>query len=165
MLSRFLVGLDIGTSSIKVAVAERRGQKIALRALFKEPSLGLRKGVLYDLAETVPAMSRSLEAVKKLSRQALRNVYINIGTPQIKVQHSRGIIAVARADNEIYADDIERAIKASEAVSVSPNRLVIHNVTKEYIVDGVADILDPLGLTGTRLEVSSLVIDAFVPHV
>ncbi len=165
MATRFIVGLDIGTSATKVSVAELRNGKIILRALYKEPGAGLRHGAICDLAEAVPAVSRALEQVKRINKSALKSVYANIGTPQIKVQHSHGIVAVSRADNEIYQDDIDRAIKASEAVTLAPNRMVIHNVTKEFVVDGVADISHPLGLSGSRLEVNSVIIDAFGPHV
>lgn len=166
MASRFIVGLDIGTSTTKVAVAELRNEKIILKELYKEPSAGLRHGAVCDLAEAVPSVSRALERVKKLGRGVLRRVYANIGTPQIKVQHSKGIVAVSRADNEIYQDDIDRAIKASETViNLAPNRMIIHNVQKEFIVDGVPDITNPLGLSGSRLEVGSVIIDAFTPHI
>lgn len=165
MASRFIVGLDIGTASTKVAVAELRNGKIILRELYKEPIAGLRHGAVCDLAEAVPAVSRALERVKKLGRGVLRRVFANIGTPQIKAQHSKGIIAVSRADNEIYQDDMDRAVKASEAVNLSPNRMLVHNITKEFVVDGVPDIVNPLGLSGSRLEVGSVIIDAFAPHV
>lgn len=163
--SKLVVGLDIGTAGIKVAVAENRGGLPALKAVFKETSAGMRKGVIVDLGETAAAVSKVLGEVKKISRRALKTVYVNIGTHQIKSQISRGIVAVSRADSEIYKDDIERVMKASQAVDLSPNRMIIHNVTREYIVDGVGDITDPLGLAGNRLEVSTVVIDAFSPHV
>jgi cell division protein FtsA len=92
-------------------------------------------------------------------------MYVNVGTPQIHTQHSKGIVAVSRADSEIYQDDIDRAVKASQAINLAPNRMIVHNVTREYIVDGVGDIIDPLGLSGNRLEVTGLIIDAFAPHV
>lgn len=163
--SKFITGLDIGTSSIKVAVAENRGGRPALKAVFKEPSAGVRKGVIVDLGETASAVSKALNEVKKIARGALKCIYVNIGTHQVKSQISRGIIAVSRADNEIYKDDILRSEKASQAVNLLPNRMIIHNVTREFIVDGVGDIVDPLGLTGNRLEVSSVIVDAFSPHV
>jgi cell division protein FtsA len=165
MSSQFLAGLDIGTSNIKAVVAERFNGKLIPRYFYKEESSGLRRGAIVDAGEVSPLVAKILGEFKKVSRHALSNVYVNIGTSQIKAQHSRGIVAVSRADAEIYPEDIDRAIKAAEAINVGPNRMVIHNVTREYIVDGVADISDPLGLTGNRLEVNSLVIDAFAPHV
>jgi len=161
----FITGLDIGTSSIKLAVAERRAHRPALLHVFKEPCGGMRKGAITEIAEVSQAINRTLTEAKKISKSALKRVYVSIGTPQVKIQSSRGIVAVSRADAEIYQDDIERAKRASEAVNLPQNRTIIHTLVKEYVVDGVGDIADPLGLSGSRLEVQSLIIDAFAPHV
>jgi cell division protein FtsA len=165
MASRFIVGLDIGTCAIKVAVVEHKGEKMVLHSIFKEPSTGLRRGSVFDPAETAPAVSRALDSIKKISKSALRNIYVNLNTHQARVQSARGIVAVSRVDNEIFEDDVERAKKASQAVSALPNYVLVHNLTKEYIVDGVPEIESPLGLSGSRLEVQSLIVDAFAPHV
>lgn len=165
MPSNFVTGLDIGTSSIKIAVAENIGDKSCLRLVAKMPSAGMRKGVIVDLAEASQAIGKAIAEVKKFSRPAAKNIYLNIGSPQVKVQAGRGIVAVSRADAEIYKDDVERVVKASEAVNLAPNRTIIHNIKKEFIVDGIGDIADPIGLSGSRLEVHSLIIDAFAPHV
>lgn len=165
MSSTYVIGLDIGTSMIKAAVAEIRNNRPILRAVFKEPSVGLRRGAVVEIGEVSPAISRLLGEVKKNYKPALKTIFVNIGSSQVKAQNSRGIVAVSRADSEIYRDDIEKVIRASQAVNLAPNRLIIHNVTREFIVDGVGDITDPLGLSGNRLEVNCLVIDAFAPHV
>lgn len=165
MSSSFVTGLDIGTSSIKVAVAENKKGKPVVRALFKELSCGLRRGVIVELAEASQAISAALLRVKAISRAAANNIYVNIGTPQAKTQQSRGIVAVSRSDNEIYQDDIDKVVKASQAINLPPNRSIIHNITREFVVDGIGNIDDPLGLSGSRLEVNSLIVDAFSPHI
>ncbi len=165
MGKNFIVGLDLGTSSIKVAIAEKRKGAPALRAVFKENSLGFQRGSIFDLTEASQAIGRVLNEVRKISRGALKNVYVNIGTPQVKVQNSKGVVAVSRADNEIYKDDVERVVRASQAINLGVNRTIIHTVTRDFMIDGIGDIADPLGLSGNRLEVNTLVVDAFTPHV
>ncbi len=161
----FITGLDIGTSSLKVIVAEYRGGKPVILYAHEEPSFGMRKGAVIDLGEASQSINRALFEVKKISKSALKNIYVSIGTPQAKMQASRGIVAVSRADAEIYQDDVDRAVRASQAVNLPQNRTIIHTLTKEFMVDGVGDIIDPLGLSGSRLEVQSLIIDAFSPHI
>ncbi|MCR4328148.1 MAG: cell division protein FtsA [Patescibacteria group bacterium] len=165
MTSSFITALDIGTSSIKVVVAENVHGRPVIRFVHREQSAGVRKGAVADITEASHAVSRVLSEVRRVSRPALKNLYLAIGTTHAKVQTSRGIVAVSRADTEIYQDDVDRAVKAAQAVNLLPNRTIIHNVTREFIVDGVGDIADPLGLSGSRLEVGSFVIDAFTPHV
>jgi cell division protein FtsA len=161
-----IAGLDIGSHNIKLIVAEigKRGEMKILKVL-KAPSRGVRRGSIYDMDEAALATSDMFSMLRKDFRAASRNIYVNVNGPQISSRSSKGIIAVSRADNEIYKDDIDRVIKASQAISISPNRKIIHTITREFIVDGVKDILDPQGLVGNRLEVESVIIDAFSSYL
>ncbi len=164
-MAEIITGIDIGTSEIKVVVAENRNGHPNVLKVFKELSLGLKKGAVTDLTETVQALSRVFPQIRDVSKSAVKNIYVNIGTAQVRAQHSRGVAAVSRADSEIYQDDIDRVIRASQILNLGSNRMIVHTITKEFIVDGVPDITEPVGLGGSRLEVTTLVIDAFEPHV
>ncbi len=161
----FVTGLDIGTTSIKVVVAEVRDGKPVIVHASSEPTFGMRKGAVVDIGEASQSVRRALDPVKQFSKNALKNIFISIGTPQVKMQASRGIVAVSSANGEIYQGDVDRAVKASQAINLGQNRTIIHTLTKEFIVDGVGDISDPLGLIGSRLEVQSFILDCFMPHV
>ncbi len=161
----FLVGLDLGTATIKAVVAENKKGTLLIRSIFKEPSLGFQKGSIFDLTEASQSIGSVVSAIRKIHNGALKNIYVNIGTPQVKAQNSKGVVAVSRADNEIYKDDVDRVVRASQAVNLGPNRTIIHTITRDFVIDGVGDIFDPLGLSGNRLEVNSMVVDAFTPHI
>jgi cell division protein FtsA len=90
---------------------------------------------------------------------------VNVGGANVETQNSKGIVAVSRADSEIFSEDIDRVVKASQAVNIGLNRMILHTLTREFLVDGIGDISDPLGMTGNRLEVNSIIIDAFRPAV
>jgi cell division protein FtsA len=164
-MAEIITGIDIGTSGIKVVVAENRNSHPAILKVFKESSSGLKKGAITDLTEAVQALSRIFPQIRDISRAAVKNIYVNIGTAQVRAQHSRGVVAVSRADSEIYQDDVDRVVRASQILNLGSNRMIVHTITKEFIVDGVGDITEPVGLGGSRLEVTTLVIDAFEPHI
>ncbi|MFH0890409.1 MAG: cell division protein FtsA [Candidatus Liptonbacteria bacterium] len=163
--AQVILGLDIGTAEIKVAIAENREGRPALLSVFKQPTAGLRKGAVVDLAEASSAVAKALFEAKKICRPALKKIYVNIGTHQVKAQLSKGIVAISRSDSEIYQDDVDRVIQLSQSINLSANRMIVHNITREFILDGVPDVADPVGLGGSRLEVSSVIVDAFAPHV
>ncbi len=165
MAKSMVLGLDIGSSQIKAVLAEATGDKLRIITGFSRPSLGLRKGTVVEIDEVTKNIGELLNEVRLVSKPAVKNIYLNVGITDIRAQISRGIIAVARANSEIHEDDIERVIQASQAINLPPNRMIIHTITREFIVDGVNDIRDPLGMLGSRLEVSSLVVDAFSPAV
>lgn len=161
-----LTALDFGSHQLKGVVAEiTRDGKITVLKVFKKPSLGIRKGEIAVLEEATHALHQALHEVKRFNRAALKHIFINVNGNSVHLQASRGIVAVSRPDNEILEEDVTRVIKASQAITISPNRMILHTITREYIVDGVRDIADPLGMIGNRLEVNSLIVDAFRPSV
>lgn len=165
-MNNYIVGLDVGTHSIKAAVAEvKKNGKLSLVRLLKMPSAGMKRGIVDDIPEATRAINQVLSEVRQISKNAIKNIYLGVGSPDFKVQHSRGIVAVSRADSEIYKDDIERAVEASQAVKLPLNRMVVHAVTKQFVVDDMMDVRDPLGMVGNRLEVQSLIIDSFAPAI
>jgi len=166
MTQNFLAGLDIGSATVKAAVAEvKKGGKLALVKIFKMPSRGMRKGMVDEPAEVTGAVNQVLGELKKDFRAAHKNVFLNTGSAQVRTQASRGIVAVARADYEICQDDIDRVTQASQAIKLPPNRMILHSLVREFVVDGVGEIKDPLGMIGNRLEANVLLVDAFSPAI
>jgi cell division protein FtsA len=165
MAQSIVLGLDIGSQRIKAVIAEASKEKMRLIAGFVRPSAGLRRGVVVEMDELIRALTDLFSEIKLTSKSALKNIHLNVDISDSRCQTSKGIIAVARANSEIHEDDIERVIQASQAIGLPNNRMILHNITREFIVDGVSDIRDPLGMLGSRLEVSSLIIDAFSPAV
>lgn len=166
MSQKFITGLDIGSSSLKAAIGEMKGDgQVSLIKVLKTPSSGMRKGSVGDLSELTRSLNVMFSEIKKVSKDALKNIYINVGSSDIRTQSSKGIVAVSRADNEIHQDDIDRAIQASQAINLGGNRMILHAIIREYVIDGIGGIREPLGMTGSRLEVNSLIIDAFGPGI
>ncbi len=165
-MANLITGLDIGSANIKCVVAEpQKGGTLSVVTAFKQPSVGIRHGVIVDTEDALGALDAVVSDLQRISKAATRNVLVGFQSPDVRARTSRGVAAVARADKEIQADDIERVTQASRAVKMMPNSFVIHNVVKEYFVDEVGDILDPLGMTGSRLEVVTLIVEGFTPQV
>lgn len=161
---RSFLALDPGSQHVKVAIAEVRDKgKASIARLFTVPSAGIRKGGVDDLVGAVRSMSAVFHEVRRTHPESIKHIFLGIGSPTIKVQASKGIVAVSRADYKIYQDDIDRVTQASQAVNLLPNRVVVHSLTNQFVVDGVTDITDPLGMVGNRLELNSLIIDVFSP--
>jgi cell division protein FtsA len=160
-----VTGLDIGTTSIKAVVAKYESDRAEVLGVVEMPSAGLRNGAVVEIPEAAQAIRKVFIELEKIDKSARKNVFANIGSAQVKTQSSKGIVAVSSADNQIYQSDMDRVVRASQAVNLSQNRKIIHTLIKEFIVDGMGDIDDPVGLSGSRLEVQSLILDVFSPHI
>jgi len=153
-----VAGLDIGNSKIACCLGVQREGITDIVGYGSVPCLGLRRGIVVDIEETVSAISSCLEETERMSGFAVDSVYVGIGGTHIESEDSRGIVAVSKADGEINEDDVKRVINAARTVSLPPNREILHVVPKTFVVDGQGGIKDPVGLSGVRLEVEAHVI-------
>lgn len=168
MSKNAILALDIGSNTIKGLIAERgegpASGKVMLLSVITRPSRGIRRGVITDMDAAVEEIHGVLQTAREISKNSVRNIYLNIGGADVKSQVSKGIVAVSRASGEIHRDDVDRVLEASQAVNLPSNRMIIHTINREFIVDGVS-VENPLGMAGARLEVVSFLIDAFKPNV
>ncbi|MDP1689159.1 MAG: cell division protein FtsA [bacterium] len=161
-----IAALDIGSQNIKVLVGDtKKDGTIRLLRILKMPAEGMRRGTISDLDDAAASVGDAIQILRKEYRVASKNIFVSVNGPQVASHISKGIIAVSRADSEIYQDDVDRVVKASQAINISPNRKIIHTITREFIVDGIHDVQDPAGLVGSRLEVESVVIEVFATYL
>ncbi len=163
---QYIVGLDIGTHTIRVVQGKvEESGKINIIGAAAVPAVGLRRGVIVDIDEAVSSISAALERVERMTGVPVSIANVAVGGNHIACIDSKGVIAVSRADGEISENDVVRVIDASQAISIPPNREVIHVIPKTFTLDGQAGIKDPLGMTGIRLEVETILIHGATPFL
>lgn len=162
-----IVGLDIGSCFIRTVIAKLRADqsKPQIIGSSQVPSFGLRRGVVVDLEEAVKNISQSVQETERSSGLSVERAYVSLSGNHITSRISKGVVAVSRADGEISQEDVNRAIQAASAVSMLPNREIIHIIPRSFSVDEQTGIKDPVGMTGVRLEVDTLVIEGASPFI
>lgn len=156
-----IIGLDIGTTSIQAVVASKKKMQETPQVIGwgEAASRGLRKGVVVDIEEAAIAIREAFQKAVNHAGIKSNEAIISVGGSNVFVRPSKGVVIVSRADREISREDIQRALVQAEAIPASPNREVLHNLAREWIVDGERGIKDPLGMTGVKLEVDTLIIE------
>lgn len=157
---RILVGIDVGTYKIVTVIAKVSENTIHVLGASEVKSLGIRKGQVVDIDEAVGAINTSLEAAERMAGYSASRVLVSLGGSQIECQNSRGVVAVSTPEGEISASDLGRVIDAAKAVSLPSTREIIHVLPRSFIVDGQEGIKDPVGMSGTRLEVDTHIVTA-----
>ena len=158
-----IAGLDIGSAAIKIAVANfaRRGPDagvLQLLGVVSSPSEGVGKGAITSIEDVVSSVSACLEKAEQVVSQPIENVWAGFSSAQLMTQNSHGYVIVSKADNEITAQDVERALDSSKSISTPLNYEILHVSPRSFNVDGQLGIKDPVGMTGIRLEVDSKII-------
>lgn len=164
---RILASLDIGSAKIRTVVAVVDGgveQRVPnVIGVGISPSMGIRKGHVIDVEELIHNIISSLEDAERMAGVPIHHVFAGMSGSHIESFDSRGVIAVSGA--EIVVDDVARVLEAAQAVSIPPNRRILHIEPKSYAVDEQRGIKNPVGMTGIRLEVEAHIVTGHIQHV
>ena len=160
-MEELIVGLDIGTSKICAVVGEVRPDgMVDIIGMGSHPSIGLRKGMVINIENTVNSIKEAIEEAETMAGCEISSVYAGIAGGHIKGFNSHGVIALK--NREVGTRDIERVIDAARAVAIPMDREVIHTLPQEFIVDDQGGISDPSGMSGVRLEVKIHIVTGAV---
>ncbi|MBD3309417.1 cell division protein FtsA [candidate division KSB3 bacterium] len=158
-----IAGLDVGTTKICTIVGEVNDEhRIDIIGIGSAPSRGLRKGVVVNIEGTVKSIEKAVKEAELMAGVDLNTVFVGIAGSHIKGINSRGVVAVSGKNKEISKHDVKRAIDAARAVAIPVDREVLHILPQEYIIDDQDGIIEPLGMSGVRLEVEVHIITAAV---
>ena len=160
-----VVGLDIGTSMIRVAIGEIDPEtgNIRIAGTASRKSAGLRNGVIVNIEDAKNAIKETIDAAEQNAGTTVESVITAIGGSQIESQNSRGTVPVSTANKstkEITRSDVERVIECATAIKVPDDREKLHVIPQNYIVDGIGGIDDPIHRMGTRLEAEVHIVTA-----
>ncbi len=164
---QIVVGLDIGSCYIRTVVAKIKpdSTRPQVVGVSQVPSFGLRRGVVVDIDEVSKCISQAVQEVERSSGIPIERVSVSVSGNHIEAKPSKGVVAVSRADGEVSKEDVERAISAASAISVSPNREIFHVLPRGFMVDNQNSIKDPAGMNGVRLEVDALIVEGSKPFI
>lgn len=164
--SHLITGLDIGTSAIKILIAEKKKRESSPEIVYlsQEPSFGVRKGVVINPQKVSEIIRILLDRAEADTGRNIDSVYVNIGGSHLFCSFSRGTVSVSRADGRISQEDVNRVMEAAKTFSLPFNREILDVFPKEFIVDGQSKTKEAVGLQGVRLETEVLVVGGFTPY-
>lgn len=156
-----VASLDIGTSSIKAALAEiTPGRDINLLGISQVASSGLKKGNIVDIEGTARAIENCLNELERLTGIQIYNALIGFSGISIDTVNNHAVVAVGNPSYEITPDDKERVLQSACNISLPPDKTLLQVIERQYIVDGYDGIKDPVGMVGSRLEAEVSIITA-----
>ena len=152
----FFTGLDIGTSSIKVLVAELVDGEVNVIGVSNAKSKGVKDGIIVDIEAAATAIKSAISQAEEKAGISIKSVNVGLPANLLQVEPTQGMIPVTSDTKEITDQDVENVVKSALTKSMTPDREVITFVPEEFVVDGFQGIRDPRGMMGVRLEMRGL---------
>ncbi|MBF0206982.1 MAG: cell division protein FtsA [Oligoflexia bacterium] len=174
-----IVGIDVGTTKICTIVGKydcdaigsghlgggaptslstSSHPKLRIIGIGNVPSLGLKKGMVVNLDKTIFSIKNSIREAKKATKIEIDEAYISVAGIHIGSFNNQAEIMIRNSSGIITLRDVERAIEEVKNVVIPEDRKILHVIPQEFRVDGISGIKNPVGMCGTKLEISSHII-------
>jgi len=161
MEDKIIVGLDIGTTKICVIVGKKNEYgKLEILGMGKAVSDGVIRGIVTNIDKTVRAIEKAIAEASEQSGIEINVVNVGIAGQHIKSAVHHGGITLENQDDEITIEDIARLTSDMHRIVTPPGSEIIHVMPQDYIVDYEDGIMDPVGMTGVKLEADFHIITA-----
>ena len=146
-----VVGLDIGTSKISVAVGEiTPDNQLSIVGVGNQPARGMDKGGVNDLNLVIQSIQRAINEAELMADCCISSVYLGISGKHISCQNENGMVPIN--DQEVIQEDVDNVIHTARSVPISAERRMLHVLPQEYSIDCQDGIKSPIGMSGVRME-------------
>jgi cell division protein FtsA len=153
--SQLVAALDLGSTRVVALIAEVGGDArdpvAKILGFGLERSNGVRRGVVRDIEETTRAIAKAMKDAQRMAGVEVGTVYCGIAGEHVAGRSSHGMVSVT--GDEIRTSDVARVNDMASNVSFGRDHELLHAIPQEYLIDQQAGINEPIGMTGSRLEV------------
>ena len=165
--SRYAVGIDVGTKNVRCVIGyiDADGDAPKIVGVGTAPNSGMRKGIVTNLAGPAEAIDTALGAAERMSGHQVKTAVLSVNGSHLTSIKADGMITVGTTDNEVTPEDIVRLEDMATTGKIAQNREILEIVAHSYRLDGQDNIKDPIGMTGTRLEIKANVVSGLLPHI
>ncbi len=152
------VGLDIGTTSIKVIAAEVNSGQMSVIGMGNQHSSGLSRGVIVDIDQAAAAIQTAVQQAADKASITINQVVVGVPASLLQIERVTGMIAVGETSKEITDADVRNVAATAMMRNLPPEREVIAVIPSQFTVDGFDGIQDPRGMIGVRVEMRGLLL-------
>ena len=161
MDDKIIVGLDIGTTKICVIVGRmNKYGKLRILGMGRASSDGVMRGIVTNIDKTVQSIKKALDEASEQSQIDIKVVNVGIAGQHIRSMTQHGSITKENSDDEISEEDVKRLSNDMYRTVTQPGDEIIHVMPQDYSIDYESGIIDPIGMTGVRLEADFHIITA-----
>jgi cell division protein FtsA len=160
--SSIQVSCDIGTSAIKVVVAQVEKDSINILGVGTAQSKGIKKGIISDMQRIVESIKEAVAQAERMSDLKINKVHVGIGALYSEIHQCQGVTTIRPQNTEITYEHLDEVRNDAERVHIGQDREMIDLIPLKYKVDNVEGIEDPRNIVGNRLEMDSILISGLV---
>ncbi|MBM4363940.1 MAG: cell division protein FtsA, partial [Deltaproteobacteria bacterium] len=156
---RILCGLDIGTTKVCLLVARvEPDAELEIVSTGYALSRGLKKGLVVDIEDAAASIRRAADEAELKAGVSIDWVVVGVSGDHVQSFNCHGAVSIDSKHHEVTPEDVAQVVHAARSIPIPPEREVVHVLPQEFFLDSRGDIVNPVGLTGSRLDVDVHVV-------
>jgi cell division protein FtsA len=153
------VGLDAGSSRTRCLILALEGDQVRCLSYGLAVSAGWTKGRITDQEAVSESIRAAVTDAERGAQLPVDAVTIGVGGASVRGMQSRGLYEFGRP-REIDQDDLIYAVEMASDVLLERDRLILHSLPQDFILDGRAGFRKPNRAVCSRLEANVHIITA-----
>ncbi len=162
---RLISVLDIGTTKSCVLVAQADAASYQIVGYGMASSFGMKKGAVTDINKLSGSINNAVINAEKMCKAKLKEVSISVTGHHIFTIINRGEIEIASKDGIITDADVNKAIESAINCRLPPDKMILHSIPRNFTVDGIREVENPVGMKGKRLGANVTLIIGNISHI
>ena len=148
----YIVAIDLGTSNVVIAVAERAaGGRLALRCVVSKPSQGVKAGMITNIEQVSNAIKSAVDAVNEALGVRITEAYTGISGDFVRCARHTDHVFTSDPQNGVNRTDVEALFERMRNVQAPDDETIMERIPQNYLVDENQEVADPVGSFGKRL--------------
>lgn len=159
-MNKLYTGIDIGTNSIKIIVAEKINDQFKVIAKEEEKSEGLKRGIIVDPKKVANSVYKCVKKIETILGVPIKKVVACIPTDDCIFNIVSGKIQTLD-ENYVTGEDINRLLKEAISDHINDGYELVTAMPIGFKLDDSRMVKDPKGLASKSLE--SRIVITMVP--
>ncbi|MBI5727783.1 MAG: cell division protein FtsA, partial [Ignavibacteriales bacterium] len=166
MMSTIVCGLDLGTTKVCAVIAEiLSDRKFRVLGYGVSPSEGLTKGIVINISRTADSIREAVQIASEQAGIPVQAINVGVAGEHIMSLRHRNFINIVNDEHEITKHDLERLEEDVRRMRIPLDMQILHVIPEEFIVDSSVSVIDPVGMSASKLEETNHVVLASVPAI
>ncbi len=165
-IDNYITGLDLGTTKVCAVIAQPiNDREIRILGFGVAKSEGLHKGLVANIWKTADAVKEAVAIASNQAGLVVTEVNVGVAGEHISSMRHRNFVTITNDEHEITQDDLKRLEDDVRRIRIPMDMQILHVIPEEFLVDSLGGIIDPVGMSATRLEATNHVVLASVPAI
>lgn len=151
--NEIVAGVDLGSSVVRVIIGRLDAYgRIEILGFSEEPFEGIRHGVITDLKATANVAEKNILVAEEQANIEITQIVVNIGGDHAYSYNHKSKVVIRHHDKKIKNHDLYEVVYSQKNLHIQDTFDVMHTLVKNFEVDDVEDISQPLSMVANELH-------------